>query len=76
MPGDGGGALGQVHDGSPASNAASHSNDESPQHEVVIGKPLAVGKFEVTFGEWDACVMAGGCKHAPGDRNGAAAGGR
>lgn len=40
---------------------------ERPVHNVTIAKPFAVGKFEVTFAEWDACVAAGGCKHAPGD---------
>jgi formylglycine-generating enzyme required for sulfatase activity len=40
---------------------------ESPQHLATIPKPFAVGKFEVTFGEWDACVAAGGCKNRPGD---------
>ena len=29
--------------------------------------PVAVGKFEVTFGEWDACVAEGACSHVPGD---------
>jgi len=29
---------------------------------------FAVGKFEVTFAEWDACVVAGGCKYKPGDQ--------
>lgn len=33
---------------------------ERPQHEVAIG-PFAIGKYEVTFAEWDACVEAGGC---------------
>jgi formylglycine-generating enzyme required for sulfatase activity len=35
--------------------------DEKPQHEVLIPKPFAVGKFEVTFAEWDACAADGGC---------------
>jgi formylglycine-generating enzyme required for sulfatase activity len=35
--------------------------DEGPQHEVTIAKPFAVGKTEVTFAEWDACVAAGAC---------------
>ena len=39
--------------------------DEGPQRKVTIAKPFAVGKFEVTFAEWDACVAAGGCKHKP-----------
>jgi formylglycine-generating enzyme required for sulfatase activity len=37
------------------------SDDEKPVHEVVIAKPFAVGKFEVTFDEYDACVAGGGC---------------
>ena len=50
--------------GSP-SDEAERSSDEGPQHKVTIAKPFAVGKFEVTFAEWDACVAAGGCKHKP-----------
>jgi formylglycine-generating enzyme required for sulfatase activity len=42
--------------------------DEKPARRVTIGAPLAVGKFEVTFAEWDACVADGGCKHKPDDR--------
>ena len=40
---------------------------ERPQREVTIGYQLAVGKFEVTFDAWDACVADGGCKHRPTD---------
>jgi formylglycine-generating enzyme required for sulfatase activity len=32
-------------------------------HEVTIGKPFAVGKFEVTLDEWGACVVAGDCSY-------------
>ena len=35
--------------------------DEGPQHRVTILSAFAVGKYEVTFAEWDACVSAGGC---------------
>jgi formylglycine-generating enzyme required for sulfatase activity len=35
--------------------------DEKPVHEVTIARPFAVGKYEVTFAEWDACVKGGGC---------------
>jgi formylglycine-generating enzyme required for sulfatase activity len=31
------------------------------QREVTLAKPFAIGKYEVTFQEWDACVEAGGC---------------
>ena len=37
------------------------AKDEGPQHKVTIGRSFAVGKYEVTFAEWDACVSAGGC---------------
>ena len=41
---------------------------ELPIHRVTIGEPLAVGKYEVTFAEWDACVADGGCYgHRPDD---------
>ena len=43
-------------------------NDEGPIHEVTIAKPFAVGMYEVTFEEWDACRRGGGCRHNPADR--------
>jgi formylglycine-generating enzyme required for sulfatase activity len=39
----------------------SPEDGEGPQHEVTIAKPFAVGRTEVTFAEWDACVTAGYC---------------
>jgi formylglycine-generating enzyme required for sulfatase activity len=42
--------------------------DEKPVHQVTIAKPFAVGKFDVTFAEWDACVSTGGCKYKPEDK--------
>jgi formylglycine-generating enzyme required for sulfatase activity len=41
--------------------------NEGPQRWVTIGRPFAVGKFEVTFAEWDACKADGGCRHSPDD---------
>jgi formylglycine-generating enzyme required for sulfatase activity len=35
--------------------------DEGPQHKVVIRKPFAVSRFEITFDQWDVCFAAGGC---------------
>ena len=46
--------------GSP-SGEKGRSGDEGPRHRVTISKPFAVGKYEVTFAEWDACVAAGNC---------------
>src|SRR5262252_1515791 len=42
-------------------------NDERPQHKVTIARPFAVGRFAVTFDEWDAAVAAKGVKHTPHD---------
>jgi formylglycine-generating enzyme required for sulfatase activity len=39
-------------------------DSQRPQHEVIIPKPFAIGKYEVTYAEWDACVAAGGCPNA------------
>ena len=42
------------------------TDDEKPVHDVRINYSFAVGKFEVTWSEWDACVHAGGCNtYAP-----------
>jgi len=41
---------------------------EGPQHEVTIAGPFAVGRFEITFDEWYACVAHGGCEHDPRSR--------
>jgi formylglycine-generating enzyme required for sulfatase activity len=38
-----------------------------PVHTVNINYALAVGKYEVTFDEWDACIASGGCTWKPGD---------
>ncbi len=54
--------------GSPSSEKGRDS-DEGPQHRVRIAQPFAVGEYEVTFAEWDACVSAGSCNgHSPADR--------
>jgi len=46
--------------GSPASELGRRAV-EGPQHSVTIGYAFAVGKYDVTFDEWDACVADGGC---------------
>ena len=38
--------------------------EANAQRKVTIGKPLAVGRFPVTFAEWDAA----GLPHKPGDQ--------
>jgi formylglycine-generating enzyme required for sulfatase activity len=34
---------------------------QTPLHTVTIAHPFAVGRYDVTFDEWDACVADGGC---------------
>jgi len=52
--------------GSPETEVGRLAN-EGPQRKVTIALAFAVGKYEVTFAEWDACVAAGGCKFSPID---------
>ena len=51
--------------GSPMSEVG-RDEDEGPQHEVSI-KKFAVGRFEVSFADWDLCVKEKGCRHKPAD---------
>jgi formylglycine-generating enzyme required for sulfatase activity len=49
--------------GSPATEQGRYDT-EGPQHTVMIARPFAVSKFDVTFADWDACVSVGGCPRA------------
>ncbi len=40
---------------------------EGPAHPVTIPKAFAIGRFEVTFDQWLACVEDGGCAKDPDD---------
>ena len=42
-------------------------DNEKPRHAVEIAYPLAVGAYEVTLAEWEACVTDGGCSPIPLD---------
>ena len=44
-----------------AQSELGHFLNENPQHTVTFAKPFAVGRFAVTFDEWDACVADSGC---------------
>ncbi len=48
--------------GSPPSEAGRFPN-EAPQHSVTL-RAFAVGRYEVTWDEWNACVAAGSCPSA------------
>ena len=40
--------------------------NEHPAHRVKLSA-FELGKTEVTFAQWDACVDHGGCSHRPND---------
>ena len=42
--------------------SGSGDSDERPIHKVTILRPFAVGRYEVTFDQWDACVGESGCE--------------
>ena len=42
---------------------------ERPVHRVTLGKPFALGKYEVTVGQWQACMDAGACGPMPAMQN-------
>jgi formylglycine-generating enzyme required for sulfatase activity len=44
-----------------ASDEGGHQSNEEPKHEVLITRPFAVSKFLITFNDWEACVILGGC---------------
>ena len=53
--------------GSPASEAG-HRSSEGPLTRVSIPRSFAIGRYPVTFGEWDQCHREGACSHRPNDR--------
>ncbi len=46
------------------------SQAEGPLHEVAIVTPLAVSKYEITFDDWEACNLEGGCGNYRPDDSG------
>jgi formylglycine-generating enzyme required for sulfatase activity len=45
-----------------------HQVSEGPVTRVSLGRKFAIGRYPVTFGEWDQCLREGACKHRPNDR--------
>ena len=54
-------AAGEYTMGSPVAER-NRDDDEGPAHEVTIGRDIAVGKFETTWSEWQACGDDGVCQ--------------
>ena len=51
---------GRFRMGSPADEDG-RGADEGPMRFITLREPLAFGRLEVTFDQWDACVSDGGC---------------
>lgn len=48
-----------------SSTEADRESNEGPLHQVTFRNAFAVGKYEVTGDEWDACVAEQGCPGPP-----------
>jgi formylglycine-generating enzyme required for sulfatase activity len=59
------------HDPNNRSDTSNPANktfaDELPRHEVTIARPFAVARYEVTFEEWNTCVLLRGCPSQDSD---------
>jgi formylglycine-generating enzyme required for sulfatase activity len=42
---------------------------EKPAHHVTIGAPFAIGKYEVTVEQWNACADANACPRLSSETN-------
>ena len=51
----------------PGGEGLSQQAHAAAPQEVTITAPFAIGRYEVTFDDWDACVNAGGCTTQPSD---------
>lgn len=60
--------AGQALIGSPPTELGREA-DEGPRYLLKITRPFAVGRFEVTFDEWEACVKAQVCRATPEGRD-------
>ena len=49
--------------------SSSGDPSEKPPHPVSIGTGFAIGKYEVTVEQWNACATAGDCPHIADDAN-------
>lgn len=46
-----------------AKSEKGHQAAEEPQHPVTVASPLAISKFEITFDDFEACALEGGCSN-------------
>lgn len=56
-----------VKSGAFTMGSASDDPSERPPHRVAINEPFAIGKYEITVEQWDACAQAGACPRISAD---------
>ena len=56
--------------GTPKTEVDRAARGEDPIHRVTFAKPFAVGRFTISFDEWDACLADGGCGGNKGEDKG------
>lgn len=54
-------AMIELQRGSFVMGSNSDDPSEKPSHQVSISQPFAIGRYEVTSEQWNACVDAAGC---------------
>ncbi|WP_425270745.1 formylglycine-generating enzyme family protein [Paraburkholderia aspalathi] len=55
--------------GSFSMGSSTDDPSEKPVHHVTIGAPFAIGKYEVTVEQWNACVAANACQKLTPESN-------
>jgi formylglycine-generating enzyme required for sulfatase activity len=55
--------------GSFSMGSSTDDPSEKPVHHVTIGAPFAIGKYEVTVDQWNACVAASACQKLTPESN-------
>jgi formylglycine-generating enzyme required for sulfatase activity len=58
-----------VSAGSFSMGSGTDDPSEKPVHHVTIAAPFAIGKYEVTVEQWNACVAANACQKATPESN-------
>ncbi len=50
--------------GSGGVGVAQQSLAAAEAQEVTVNEAFAIGRYEITFEDWERCVSAGGCNNA------------
>jgi formylglycine-generating enzyme required for sulfatase activity len=51
----------------PATEGMTQKARAAAEQEIVVDAPFAIGRYEITFDDWERCVTAGGCAGSPVD---------